>query len=532
MAKLLQYNAQVAPETSQTPKAPTSWGQYAGGSAAIGEGISRLAPAAAHVANIAQEFQDAQDAASWLNIQSDYEKWRGEKEIELANTPNIDIAQYDKDVAAFMDGLINKHAKNTPSAKRDIFRQHLQLSNQRHRAGVLRLAREKTVENTLTSAELAINSFAKNAITSGADFAEIENFVNDTIDSITIGIDTGNGVNANVLSPADATVRKERAIETYRAAFEKQRAEDTLNYAYKTGYGVIDNGGSIDDAKAAVKEFLPESQWDEVFRDFGYYVKDKEAKQELFVKSTREQIGVDIYRAIQSQDFASARELINKGKDGVLLEPTGENSMQGWQTKIEDAQKPTAKATDDEAWGIAADAVRKYKQGKLSAPDAYKVLVAQKNKIKETDYTSLRSSLDNLPEPQKRDISPEQQIIAKGYRDALEKVHYSTKTEEQREKMSKALIAFDLFSTKQHTKDEYQALMDNIFDNIQEPSMWVNDDGMSLLSEKGLTSFMEQAESGSENEVKIIEKGTGNAYFIPESQLKQALDSGEYEEAK
>jgi hypothetical protein len=339
-------------------------------------------------------------------------------------------------------------------------------------------------------------------------------------------------VQANVLSPAEAALRKEKAITAYGAMYEKQQAERVENYAYQTGYGILDNGGTVDDAKTAIKKILPESQWDEIFRDFDYYQKDRKAEQEAVIEGTREQIGIGIFKSIQGGDLVGARKLLKDGMNGVLLEPTGENGMASWQKAIDEASKPTAITSDDTAWKACADAVRMYKSGKMNDNDAYGVLVKNKSKLSASDYGSLRGAFDNLPTMERPRTSPEQQIIAKGYRDALEKVHYSTKTEEQREKMSKALIAFDLFSTKPHTKDEYQALMDNIFDNIEEPSIWVNDDGMSLLSEKGFASFTEQAEAGSESEVKIIEKGTGNAYFIPESQLQQALDSGEYEEAK
>ena len=337
------------------------------------------------------------------------------------------------------------------------------------------------------------------------------------------GIET-DGV--SLFNKAESELMRNETFAKLDIAEAKQQAERTVNYAYQTGYGILDNGGTVDEAKTAVKKILPESQWDEVFRDFDYYQKDRKAEQEAAIKGTREQIGVGLFKSIQSKDLVGARKLLKDGMNGVLLEPTGENGMASWQKAIDEASKPTAITSDDTAWKECADAVRMYKSGKMNDDDAYGVLVKNKSKLSAGDYGSLRGAFDNLPTMEKPRTSPEQQIIAKGYRDALEKVHYSTKTEEQREKMSKALIAFDLFGTKPHTKDEYQALMDNIFDNIEDN--WFDVD---TLSDKGFTSFTEQAESGSESEVKIKDKA-GNTYFIPESQLQQALDSGEYEEAK
>lgn len=149
-------------------------------------------------------------------------------------------------------------------------------------------------------------------------------------------------------------------------------------------------------------------------------VGDQKTQEKEITVSKQQEIGNDIFNSFQSKDLTKARELINSGKDGIQLEPTGENSKQYWSNilnsaKVE-AENPYADTTDDDIYLEVANAISGYREGTVGRDEAYKMLTKNKAKLEESDYKSLRSVFDN---DMKAD-SPLKSDIHKQYSDVVQ----------------------------------------------------------------------------------------------------------------
>jgi hypothetical protein len=255
MAKTGLYNVQTAYTQPNLPNVPSGFSQYSGGMNALARGVDNVGNT---LSRIQQEYVQAQDASTFLKLETEFMQKTAELSAGLENHENpIRIPKdYEDGAKSILDGLIDSYGEKLSARGVDHIRNQLGFSIQRQVIQQTEFARQRLIDDAAVNFDAAYQAEMESRIKSGNfDIAAMEQWTKDTLDSLTVGVntETEGRIPANIFS-RDQSYWMVQKYNTKTASVMAKQAESAMRTALESHVAAVIAAEGFDAAEAMVSD--------------------------------------------------------------------------------------------------------------------------------------------------------------------------------------------------------------------------------------------------------------------------------------